>query len=43
MGMESSMENLTHSSLFIPNNLAKEIVEPDLETPGRMAIAWQHL
>ncbi len=40
IGMERRKENLTHSSLFIPNNLAVDIVTPDLETPGKIAIAW---
>ncbi len=38
-GIESKNENLTHSSLFIPKNLANEIVDPDLDNPGSIAIA----
>lgn len=39
-GMKSKNENLTASSLFIPNNLARDIVVPLLETPGNKAKDW---
>ena len=43
MGMIAIMkEKLAASSLFIPLNKAAEIVEPDLEIPGKIARAWNN-
>jgi len=39
-GIDIKKENLTASSLFMPNILAEDIVRPERETPGRMATAW---
>ena len=38
-GIDRSIENITHSSRFNPNERAKEIVVPDLDIPGKIAIA----
>lgn len=38
-GIDSKNENLTASCLFIPKNLANDIVAPDLEIPGKIASA----
>jgi hypothetical protein len=38
-GMEIKKENLTASSLFIPNMRAEEMVDPDRDIPGIIATA----
>ena len=38
-GMEIKKENLTASSLFTPKILAVDIVDPEREIPGNIAIA----
>ncbi len=38
-GIDRSIEKRTQSSLFIPKERAKDIVVPDLDNPGNMAIA----
>ena len=40
-GIPKRKENLAASSLSQPNTKAVEIVIPDLETPGKMAKAWE--
>ena len=40
-GMPKRKENLAASLLSQPDNRAAEIVMPDLETPGKMAKAWE--
>ena len=40
-GMPKRNENLAASSLFQPDTRAVEIVIPDLETPGKIANAWE--
>ena len=40
-GMTIKNENLAAFVLSIPSKTAVEIVAPDLEIPGKMAIAWE--
>ena len=40
-GMPKRKENLAESLLPQPDNRAVEIVTPDLETPGKIARAWE--
>ena len=40
-GIPNRNENLAASPLCQPVNKAEEIVTPDLETPGKMAKAWE--
>ena len=40
-GIPKRKENLAASPLSQPHNRAVEIVMPDLETPGKMAKAWE--
>ena len=40
-GIPKRKENFTASLLSHPDTRAVEIVTPDLETPGKMAKAWE--
>ena len=40
-GIPKRKENLAASPLSQPDTKAVEIVMPDLETPGKMAKAWE--
>ena len=40
-GMPKRKENLAASALSQPDTRAVEIVIPDLETPGKIAKAWE--
>ena len=40
-GIPNRKENLAASPLSQPNNRPVEIVMPDLETPGKIAKAWE--
>ena len=40
-GIPKRKENFTASLLSHPDTRAVEIVTPDLETPGKMANAWE--
>ena len=40
-GIPKRKENLAASLLSHPNTRAVEIVTPDLETPGKIAKAWE--
>ena len=40
-GIPKRKENLAESALSQPDIKAVEIVTPDLETPGKMANAWE--
>ena len=40
-GMPKRKENFAASSLSQPDTSAVEIVTPDLETPGKIANAWE--
>ena len=40
-GMPKRKENFAASPLSHPDNRAVEIVTPDLETPGKIAKAWE--
>ena len=40
-GMPKRKENFAASLLPQPDNRAEEIVTPDLETPGKIARAWE--
>ena len=40
-GIPKRKENLAASPLSHPDTKAVEIVTPDLETPGKMAMAWE--
>ena len=40
-GIPKRNENLAASPLCQPDTKAVEIVTPDLETPGKMAKAWE--
>jgi len=39
-GIDNKNEYLAEFSRLIPNNSATDMVEPDLETPGKIAIPW---
>ena len=41
-GMPKRKENFTASALFQPDNNAAERVTPDLDTPGKIANAWEN-
>ena len=40
-GIPKRKENFAASTLFHPDTKAVEIVMPDLETPGKIAKAWE--
>ena len=41
MGIDNKNENLAESLVEKPKNNANDIVRPDLDTPGIIAIAWE--